>query len=178
MMLLGYSWLGKETGPHMLLNLIAMYGIKEVPGSGDNPTLLAWAREVGLEHIYVHDAIPWCGLTQMVAAKRAGWEYNPKGNGLWAQNWLSWGTVQPIAMLGDILVFGRAGGGHVAQYVGEDDDNYHILGGNQMDQVNIERKAKSDLLGIRRAPWRVAQPGNVRVIRLSAGGAPVATKEE
>jgi len=56
-------------------------------------------------------------------------------------------------------------------YVGEDDEAYHVLGGNQSDQVMIKRIAKSRLLGVRRCPWRVNQPSNVRVVRLAAGGA-------
>jgi cell wall-associated NlpC family hydrolase len=37
-------------------------------------------------------------------------------------------------MLGDVLVFRRGGGGHVALYVGEDEEAFHVLGGNQADR--------------------------------------------
>jgi hypothetical protein len=74
-------------------------------------------------------------------------------------------------MLGDVLVFTRhGGGGHVGFYVGEDETCYHVLGGNQSNMVNTTRILKSRCFGIRRCPWRVVQPTNVRVIQLAATG--------
>lgn len=171
-----YLWLAKEPGPQMLLQSLAIFGTKEFPGTADSPVILAWAEEVGLRNAYKHDETAWCGLTMAIVAKRAGWDYNPGGNSLWARNWALWGTKQPLAMLGDVLVFPRGTGGHVAEYIGEDDTHYHILGGNQSDQVSITRKPKLPIIAIRRAPWRVAQPFNVRQIFLAPTGA-VSTKE-
>jgi len=42
-----------------------------------------------------------------------------------------------------VLVFDRAGGGHVGFYVGEDLTSYDVLGGNQGDRVSIMRLEKS-----------------------------------
>jgi uncharacterized protein (TIGR02594 family) len=170
-----YEDLYHEPGPNMLLQLLALYGTIEGPGAQDNPVIMAWADECGIRG-YVHDFIAWCGLTQAVVAKRAGWEYAPQGNALWALNWQFWGqdvhkcphVARPA--LGDILVFTRKGGGHVAQYVGEDDRNYHILGGNQGDAVSVSTHPKSSLVAARRAPWRIAQPANVRTIQRKANG--------
>lgn len=173
----GYEWLLKEQAPNMLLQMLAIYGVKETPGAGDNPIIMAWADETGLRNVYKHDSVAWCGLACAVAAKRSSWDYAPKGNALWALNWASWGNAAPSPMLGDVMTFNRDGGGHVALYVGEDDTHYHILGGNQSDQVNIVRKAKSSFYKARRAPWRIAQPANVRKIILSSSGAPVSGKE-
>ena len=101
-------------------------------------------------------------------AKQAGWD-DPV-NSLWARNWLNFGTPQKSAGLGDIMVFSRGSGGHVGMYVGEDSTAFHILGGNQADKVMIKRIAKNRLLGIRRCPWRVNQPNNVRAVKLAASG--------
>lgn len=177
-----YAWLGKEPGPNMLIQLLALHGTVEFKGQADNPIIIAWAEECGIKG-YKDDAVAWCGLTVAIAAKRAGWDYNPKGNALWARNWAFWGTDArkatnvPGAALGDVLVFARGTGGHVALYVGEDATHYHILGGNQSDQVSIVRKAKSPILAIRRAPWRIAQPANVRQVTLSPVG-DLSTKED
>ena len=172
----GYEWLWKEPAPKMLLEMLGIYGTKEVIGPKNNPVIMRWAEET--HTTYPGDSVAWCGLTVSIAAKRAGWDYHPNGNALWARNWASWGTKQTVAMLGDVLVFPRGAGGHVALYVGEDATHYHILGGNQSDAVNIVRKAKEPLLAIRRAPWKIAQPANVRVIHLSAKGAPTSIKED
>ena len=172
-----YAYLLDEPGPVMLQKMLDLYGTKETPGKENNPTIMGWAKETNTT--YPGDATAWCGLTISITAKRAGWDYYPGKNALWARNWLLWGTKQKVAMLGDVLVFERGQGGHVALYVGEDATHYHILGGNQSDSVNIVRKAKKLLLpgGIRRPKWKTAQPANVRVINLSAKGAPVSTKE-
>jgi uncharacterized protein (TIGR02594 family) len=171
----GYEWLDAEPGPKMLKEAIALLGTHEVSGPRNNPKIMGWADETNTT--YPGDATAWCGLLISVAAKRADWPYHPNGNALWARNWADWGTKQKVAMLGDVLVFPRGKGGHVAIYVGEDDTHYHILGGNQSDQVSIVRKAKKPIIAIRRAPWRVAQPENVRRVFLSAKGAPVSGSE-
>jgi uncharacterized protein (TIGR02594 family) len=172
-----YAWLAKEPGPKMLKEALKLYGTLEAPGSPNNPMILAWAKEVKAAG-YTQDSIPWCGLFIAVCAKRAGWDAAPKGNALWARNWASWGNAVKTPMLGDVLVFARGSAGHVAIYVGEDATHWHILGGNQKDQVNIVRRAKSPApLGIRRAPWKTAQPSNVRKVQLSAAGTPKAGSE-
>lgn len=170
-----YTWLEHEPGPKMLVEMLKLYGIEEIAGAADNPMILAWAKEIG-ESGYTHDATAWCGLAVGLAAKRAGWVARPKGNALWARNWASWGSAQKVAMLGDVLVFPRGAGGHVGIYVGEDNSHYHVLGGNQSDKLCIRRKPKTPILAVRRAPWKIAQPPNVRVVPLSAEG-PVSVKE-
>lgn len=165
-----YLWLSKETGPRILLEALKTYGTIEKPGPGSNPSILQWAEDVGLDRVYKSDATAWCGLWMAYVVKQAGWD-DPV-NPLWARNWLNFGTPQKTAMLGDILVFSRGNNGHVGMYVGEDikGSAYHVLGGNQSDQVMIKRIAKSRLLGIRRCPWRVNQPSNVRVVKIAASG--------
>lgn len=162
-----YRWLEKEQGPRMLVEALALFGTVEAPGSRDNPTILAWASEVGLSKTYSHDSIPWCGLFMAVVAKRAG---KPVVDSpLWALSWADFGKAVSAPMLGDVLTFKRNGGGHVALYVGEDASAYHCLGGNQSDKVCITRIAKSRLYRARR-PLYNAQPGNVRKVRLASTG--------
>lgn len=151
----------------MLLEFIKLYGVTEEPGERDNPIIVDWARETGIR-TYRHDATAWCGLFMAVIAKRAGkaLPVDP----LWALNWAKFGAkVNDGAKLGDVLVFKRAGGGHVGLYIGEDDECYHVGGGNQSDQVNIVRKPKSRIYAIRRPLYNV-QPANVRKILLSSEG--------
>lgn len=164
-----YQWLKKEAGPRILVEALKTYGTAEKPGPGSNPSILQWAQDVGLDRVYKADATAWCGLWMSYVAKQAGWDdpYNP----LWARNWLNFGTPQRESGLGDILIFSRGrDSGHVGMYVGEDTSAYHVLGGNQSDRVMIKRIAKNRLLGIRRCPWRVNQPGNIRPVKLAASG--------
>lgn len=163
-----YKWLANEPGPRILTEALKTYGTIEKPGPGNNPSILKWAEDVGLDRVYRADSTAWCGLWAAYVAKQAGWD-DPV-NPLWARNWLNFGTPQKTAALGDILVFARGSSGHVAMYVGEDAGAYHCLGGNQSDQVMIKRIAKNRLLGIRRCPWRVNQPANVRSVKLADNG--------
>lgn len=172
-----YEWLWKEPGPMMLVEMRNLTGTLEARGTRNNPTIIGWAKETGVGG-YKRDSVPWCGLAMAIAAKRANWPHKPGGNALWARNWAEWGLPVPVPMLGDVLVFARGKGGHVALYVGEDATHFHIIGGNQMDAVNIVRKAKSALLEARRASWRVAQPENVRRVMLAAKGAPESSRED
>lgn len=163
-----YAWLSKETGPRILIEGLKTFGTIEKPGPGNNPSIMQWAKKTGLEKIYRNDATAWCGLWTAYVVLQAGWE--PPLNPLWARNWLNFGVPQKTAGLGDVLVFSRGSSGHVGVYVGEDTDAYHVLGGNQSDQVMIKRIAKARLLGIRRLPWRINQPVSVRPVKLAATG--------
>lgn len=164
-----YTWVFKEKYPRLLIEGLKLLGIKEVPGQSDNIQILKWAESLGLEKVYKKDDIPWCGLFVAYACHKAGIEV--VASPLWARNWAKFGTKQTVAMLGDILVFVRNGGGHVGIYVGEDTTCYHVLGGNQSDMVCITRIRKERCLAIRRTKWKVAQPENIRVIKLQATGA-------
>jgi uncharacterized protein (TIGR02594 family) len=169
-----YAWLGSVTAPNHLVEAIKLYGTKETPGKGNTSAIMQWADEVNVDDVYVADSVPWCGLYTAVVMKRGGWE--PVKNPLWALNWSRFGQASDKPSLGDILTFKRNGGGHVGLYVGEDDHYYHVLGGNQSDEVNVMRLAKSRLHAARRPKWRISQPSSVRPVRLSATG-PVSSNE-
>jgi uncharacterized protein (TIGR02594 family) len=176
MLPLRYGWLARELGPKMVVEGLKLYGTLEAVGSKNNPTIIAWAKEVGgeVEDVYSADSIPWCGLFMAVIAMRAGKDV-PK-HPLWALSWSAWGAKADKPMLGDVLTFIRNGGGHVALYVGEDADAYHTLGGNQSDSVCITRMPKSRLYAARRPLYR-EQPANVRVVRLASNGAALSVNE-
>ena len=165
-----YAWLAREPGPKMIVEALKLFGTMEKPGAANNPTIVAWAKEVGGEvaDVYKADSIPWCGLFMAVVARRAGKEL-PK-HPLWALSWSAFGAKAPAPALGDVLVFTRNGGGHVGLYIGEDASAFHVLGGNQSDRVCVARMAKSRLYAARRPLYRVP-PANVRPIRLEATGA-------
>lgn len=166
-----YKWLMHEPGPRILREALLWYGTLEALGDDNNPTILAWADEIGgwIGDWYNKDSIAWCGLFVALCAKRAGFPFNQKA--LSALEWKNWGAERHGApMLGDVLVFGRAGGGHVALYVGEDDTSYHVLGGNQSDAVSIARLAKTRLLAARHCPWLKGEPENVRRVLLTPEG--------
>ena len=111
-----YRFLLDEPGPRILTEGLRLYGTREVAGSGSNPTILQWARELDIP--YNADAIPWCGLYMAIVAHRAGWPTTSQP--LWARSWATWQTRAERPSLGDILIFSRGPAhGHVGIYVGE-----------------------------------------------------------
>jgi uncharacterized protein (TIGR02594 family) len=170
-----YKWLEKEGAPSILVEALKHVGTLEHK-EGNNPSIIKWAQEIGgkLADVYTADSIPWCGLFMAIVVKRARGAHEIVKDPLWALNWGTYGEKAECAKLGDILVFVRrtstgAKAGHVGIYVGEDEDAYHVLGGNQKDAVNIARIAKDRLYTIRRIPYKV-MPKNVRTINLPKTG--------
>lgn len=163
-----YEFLKTTTAPKVLVQAIKLIGTKEIVGKKHNPTILEWADELELERVYTNDEIFWCGLFVAICVHRAGFEVVKQP--LWALNWAKYGNEVDVPMLGDVLTFKRNGGGHVGFYVGEDEKCFHVLGGNQNNQVNVIRIEKSRLHKARRTAWKIAQPAQVKVIKLTAKG--------
>lgn len=165
---MSYTWLKDEKSPKILVEAVKHIGTKEIVGKNHNKKILGWAEALGLKSVYTNDEIPWCGLFIAYCCHAQGLEVVK--HPLWALNWNKYGNVAQIPMLGDILTFTRNGGGHVGIYVGEDTTCYHVLGGNQNNQVNVVRIEKSRLSQARRTAWKIAQPSNVRVVKLETKG--------
>ena len=149
----------------------AKLGTREAPGAANNPTIMGWAKRLGVKVlgiVYNADSVPWCGLFVAQCISDGGIDLandrvHRMSVAVRASAWSTWGQPMPLTRLapGAILVFSRSGGGHVGLYVGEDADAYHVLGGNQSDNVTITRIAKGRLTAAR---W----PAGVPVV-----GAPV-----
>jgi uncharacterized protein (TIGR02594 family) len=171
-----FEYLGSEPGPVILREALAHYALHEIAGPASNPTILAWAKEVGADSYYHNDDTPWCALFMAHCAKVAGFALPP--DPLAALSWAKFGKPAPngVAMLGDVLVKARVGGGHVGLYVGENATQYFVLGGNQGNQVCIAAFPKTVFSSIRRCAWKVSQPENVRRIILGAKAAPAVTE--
>ena len=168
---MNYDYLHLEKSPKILVKAVELLGTKEIVGTVHSKVILGWAKELGIDKTYTNDEIAWCGLFMSYVCKKAGLELPFTSlASLWALNWNKFGTPQKKAMLGDVLTFKRNGGGHVGIYIGEDATCYHVLGGNQSNMVCITRIEKIRCAGIRRTPWKVSQPDNVRAIAVNANG--------
>jgi uncharacterized protein (TIGR02594 family) len=169
-----YKWLYNEGHPAMLVEAIKHFGELELKGKDNNPSIMKWAKEVGVSGWYPGDDVSWCGLFVGVCALRAEYPHNKEL--LAARSWLTYGEAIPKNrwMLWDILVFNRAAGGpkagHVAFYVGETKDAFLIYGGNQSDSVSFTWISKSRLIGARRPLYKYGEPDNVRRILMTKDG--------
>jgi uncharacterized protein (TIGR02594 family) len=129
-------------------------GLREIPGAKHNPEVVKMFAEVG--HSWVQDdETAWCAAFVGAMLKRAGMAQTGKLN---ARSYLDWG--EPVEMSdaqpGDIVVFWRGSRdgwqGHVAFFVRWEGDGLLVVGGNQMNAVNISKYPKDRILGIRRTP--------------------------
>lgn len=140
------------------------HGLKEVPGPIHNKTIVAWLAKLGAW--WRDDETPWCGTFVAHCLKEHG--HPIPTHWYRAKAWADYGSLLRRERLapGAILVFDRAGGGHVGFYVGEDNNYFFVLGGNQSNGVNVMKIAKSRCIASR-WPKGVAVVG--KPVRLSGG---------
>lgn len=127
-------------------------GLKEIKGPTHNQIISGWLKR--LQAWWDDDETPWCGVFVAHCLQETGFPVPS----LWmrAKEWLNWGMAIEMPVLGCVVVFDRAGGGHVGFVMGYDHQgNLMVLGGNQGDAVSIRPFDKSRVLGYR---WPVNTP--------------------
>ncbi|SOB90011.1 uncharacterized protein (TIGR02594 family) [Rhodobacter sp. JA431] len=117
----------------------------------DNAELRAFLRSDG-KTLGDPASLPWCGDFVETCVAVTMPDVIVPNNPYLARNWLHFGqTVNPC--FGAILVFWRGSrsgtSGHVGFYYSEDDDVYHVLGGNQSNKISVTSLKKDRLLGAR-----------------------------
>jgi uncharacterized protein (TIGR02594 family) len=142
-----------------------LIGQREIPGPKHNSWIAkGWAR-LGAGW-FSNDETPWCGFFVAHCIDAVGLPFPGKGLFARAKAWLDWGKPsKPV--LGAVVVFGRAGGGHVGFLVGESASNWYVLGGNQANAVNITPIAKARALGYR---WPASLPESSTLLPKMSGG--------
>ena len=137
-----------ELPPWLRLALLE-HGQKERQGPADNPRILQYFEST--RYHAQHDEVPWCAAFVCHCLEHAGVASTRSAR---AASFADWG--QGCApRLGAIVVLGKSdpdagGSGHVAFWVGEDDQGYcYLLGGNQSNAVNIARRRASRIVACR-----------------------------
>ena len=128
-------------------------GLTEIRGPKHNLKILGWLDKLGAW--WRDDETPWCGVFVAHCMQDVGLPYPTFY--MRAKAWADYGSLLRRDRLapGAILVFDRAGGGHVGFYVGEDAGHYFVLGGNQGNAVSVMKLGKSRLLASR---WPKGEP--------------------
>lgn len=128
----------------------SLYGLKEMPGAGDNPEILQMAKDCGFAD-YIHDSIAWCSMAMNWVAWKAGFE---RSHSLAARSWLTVGEAVQTPELGDIVVFWRIDPNGLYAHVGfpmsRRNGLIYTLGGNEADAYQIEGYDPAKALGYRR----------------------------
>jgi len=140
----------KPVKPYWLTIAEKYLGVKEIPGSQDNPQIVKWAQTCTLKAS--DDETPWCSEFVNGVMIEAG----IKGtNSAAAKSWLEWGQPLESGRLGAITVLTRPGGNHVGFYLDESENRVKLLGGNQNNQVGEGWYPWDSVMGFR---WPAGYP--------------------
>ena len=134
--------------PGWMTHAWASYGEREVRGKQDNLNILQFFKEIGQDSVE-HDETAWCAAFLGACLERAGFRST---RSLMARSYLHWGKVLDEPRPGAIAVLSRGRNtalGHVGFVVRATPRTLYLVGGNQSDQVNVSRYARSRLLGLR-----------------------------
>jgi uncharacterized protein (TIGR02594 family) len=134
-------------------------GMKEVPGHGINPGVLAMLQ---LDAKWPKgDDVPWCSAFVNYVA----WLLRlPRSKSLRARSWLQVGVPIPPSQAEqafDVVILKRGDNpqpgpniidapGHVGFFAGLQGVRIYLLGGNQGDMVSVQGFPKDRVLGVRR----------------------------
>lgn len=121
-------------------------GLKEIKGSTHEQAILDMWKAIKRGGIK-NDETPWCAAFVGACLERAGIKSTRFES---ARSYLEWGEKLERPERGCVVIFSRAGGGHVGFVVGKSPSgNLLVLGGNQADEVNIREFAPSRAIGYR-----------------------------
>lgn len=109
-------------------------GIREIPGVNHHPLILRMWKAIKRGGIK-DDETPWCAAFVGFCLENVGIVSSRFES---AKSYLSWGIELPHPVPGCVVVFTRAGGGHVGFLTGVDHaGRLIVLGGNQDNEINV-----------------------------------------
>lgn len=114
-------------------------GIREIPGPGNDPAIMQWAKDIGAPKWYDNDDKPWCAvfMNRLLMAC----QLPMSGTGfelLRAKSFETWGDPLTVPSPGCVMTFSRPEGAHVFLYLGENATAYCGIGGNQRNAVTSD----------------------------------------
>ena len=132
----------------LVLTALSFYGEAETAGHGSNPTILGWIKKFFRSSASDDSTTPWCGIFMAQVFGTCG--FPAPSVPARASSWGDVGTavLTKDLQLGDVLVFDREGGMHVALFISMQRGVIQCLGGNQGNRVCI---APHDLSKLRHA---------------------------
>lgn len=137
-------------------------GTREIPGVKHEPRILSWWKAIKRGGIKT-DEVPWCAAFVGAMFEAVGITSSRFES---AKSYLQWGVRLDAPTFGCVVVFDRAGGGHVGFVVGKDDrGRLMVLGGNQGNAVTIAPFDMSRVAGYR---WPAPGPAQITPLPVTA----------
>lgn len=117
---------------------------------GENKEVIKYFHETGNTNI-TNDETAWCAVYVNWCLMKSGFQGS---NSIVARSFMKYGYSVTKPKYGDLVVFWRYSPndwrGHVGFYLGENDREIYVLGGNQKNMVNVDAYSKKQFLGYRR----------------------------
>lgn len=123
------------------------YGVSEIAGARYNSRIFDYHQVTTLKA--TSDEVAWCSSFICWCMERAG---VPSTKSASARSWLNFGVSIGAPVLGCVVILKRGidvTKGHVALFIFDHEDFFFGLGGNQNNEVCIQRFKKEDVLGYR-----------------------------
>lgn len=163
--------------PSWLTHARTYLGTAEIPGKQSNPWIRQMWFKLGGEWLWNamgsdDSASPWCGTFVGAVLRESGLPVAKH----WyrAKDWLEWGVKLDGPVPGCVVIYERAGGGHVGFAVAQDKIGRILtLGGNQGNRVSIVPFDRYRLLGCRWPADRFAEltaAGKLPVVKSTGVG--------
>jgi len=126
----------------------AEIGVSTYPPGNSNPRITQYHAHTNIAGY--DDKASWCSSFVNWSLAQAG--IVGTGSAL-ARSWLDWGDALDAPRVGCIVVLSRddpmGWKGHVGFFLRADEENLHLLGGNQLEQVREHFYPRANLLGYR-----------------------------
>lgn len=139
------------------------YGLREIRGPMDEPTIVRWHMEAKTPVEHLSDELAWCGVAAGACMREAGIEPPPKYYR--AAAWANWGEEVPHDTLGALLIIHNPAaaahislsGNHVTFGLAVNSQSIYGLGGNQGNMFRASTFPRSTWT-IRSARWPTGHP--------------------
>lgn len=119
-----------------------LLGVREIPGEESHPAIVKMQELT--RYVEPHgDDTPWCAAFVCYALSEARYQHTSSAA---ARSFLKCGTELNEPKIGCIVVFERGAGGHVGFLYAIEDLHYHILGGNQGNEVCVKKYPRTRVL--------------------------------
>ncbi len=140
----------EPSDPPWLQKAQRQLGCKELVEGSLNPVVRGFFDITGYPKNMVNKRTAWCAAFACTMLEKGGYR-SPRSAA--ARSFLTYGREIVKPKRGAILVFTRgpadANTGHVGFYVGETQNEFLVLGGNQGNCVSVQRYPKERLVAVR-----------------------------
>lgn len=161
--------------PKLVTAALQYLGVKETPGTANNPIIMDMAKGLGIGNIYVNDTMAWCAVFVNHLIRITGKPLQQPKDKYDLMRALKTAKNFDLIprnewVLGDVILLSRSGGGHVFIAIAESSKGNIIgIGGNQSNAVTFAEFDFDRVVEVRRY-YATGMPESAKRYKLNASG--------